>query len=128
MDENKLIDIKMQLRWSYKLMGEVMDLSHQLADALDRSDQVAVRMLLGMRNEPIEKLVAAKNAVQELLEDMEPRQAQHTRDILNGAPARYEQEKELAAQTAANDRLLKQLQEIDKRLNLKLTHEESIYS
>lgn len=128
MDQKKLTDIHMQTRRIYKLLGEVMDLSQQLADVLDRNDQVAVSMLLGMRNEPIEKLTATKEAIQQLLEDMQPEQARRVRDILNGAPAQCEEEAGLAAQAATNNRLLQQVQEFDKRLNLKITHEQSIYS
>ncbi len=128
MDQKKLTDIYVQTRRIYNLLGEVMDLSRQLADVLDRNDQVAVSMLLGMRNEPIEKLAATREAILQQLEDMEPEQSRRIRAVLNGAPAQREEEAGLAAQAAANDRLLKQVQELDKRLNLKITHEQSVYS
>ena len=42
------------------LLNEVLDLSRQIAQALDRNDQVAVEMLIAMRQEPITKLEEAK--------------------------------------------------------------------
>ena len=53
------------------LLNEVLDLSRQIAQALDRNDQVAVEMLIAMRQEPITKLEEAKQALQEQGEDLE---------------------------------------------------------
>ena len=52
------------------LLNEVLDLSRQIAQALDRNDQVAVEMLIAMRQEPITKLEEAKQALQEQGEDL----------------------------------------------------------
>ena len=52
------------------LLNEVLDLSRQIAQALDRNDQVAVEMLIAMRQEPITKLEEAKQALREQGEDL----------------------------------------------------------
>lgn len=127
MDQKQLIDIQAQTKRIYNLLGEVLDLSQQLADALDRNDQVTMSMLLSMRGEPIEKLALARDTIWQQLEDMEMEPAQRMRAILNGAPAQTEQERGLADQVASNNRLLKRVQALDQQLNRKITHEESVY-
>ena len=48
------------------LLNEVLDLSRQIAEAVDRSDPVSVQMLVAMRQDPINKLQAAEQALKEL--------------------------------------------------------------
>ncbi len=127
LDPKKLVDVHIQTRRIYNLLGEVLDLSQQLADVLDRNDQVAVTMLLGMRGEPIEKLAQARDAIFQQLNSMDPEQAQRMRALLNGAPAQTEQERGIAEQVRSNARLLERVQALDRQLNLKITHEESVY-
>ena len=38
----------------YTLLNEAFDISKQLAEAIERGDQVAIRILLSMRREPLE--------------------------------------------------------------------------
>lgn len=128
MDQKKLTDIHVQIRRIYNLLGEVLDLSQQLASSLDRNDQVAMSMLLGMRNEPIERMQMAKEAIHQQLNDMPANEAEQMRALLNGAPPQNSQEEGLAAQVAANERLLKQVQTLDRQINLKIAHEQSVYS
>ena len=48
MEASKLLDAQVQTKRIYNLLSEVMDLSQQLGQAMDRNDEVAARMLLAM--------------------------------------------------------------------------------
>jgi hypothetical protein len=48
-------------------------------------------------------------------------------ELLNGAAAKVQEETGLANQVGANARLLRQVVEIDERINRKLTRDKSVY-
>ena len=49
----------------YTLLNEAFDISKQLAEAIERGDQVAIRILLSMRREPLENLRKVRHALEE---------------------------------------------------------------
>ena len=65
MTKGDWLDLTVLERKKYNQLSEVMDLSQQMAEALDRNDQVSVRMLLFMRQDPILQLEELKRAVLE---------------------------------------------------------------
>ena len=60
MEQSVILKAHVQVKRIYSLLTEVMDLSKQLAEALDRNDQVTVRMLIAMRGEPVNTLDIAR--------------------------------------------------------------------
>ncbi len=127
MDASTLMDAHVQAKRVYNLLNEVMDISRQMAEAMDRDDQVAIQMLVSMREEPVRKLRLARRALEEQRDALEPETARRLSQLLNGAEAESEMEQPLTAQIGANRRLLSQVLELDQILNRKLTREESIY-
>ncbi|MCI9647885.1 hypothetical protein [Oscillibacter sp.] len=127
MEASILLDAHVQAKRIYNLLNEVMDVSRQMAEAVDRDDQVAIQMLVSMREEPVRKLQRARRALEEQRNALEPETAQRLSRLLNGEAAETEAEAPLAAQVGANRRLLEQVLELDRVLNRKLTREESIY-
>lgn len=127
MEASALMDAHVQTKRIYNLLNEIMDLSRQMAEAMDRDDQVAIQMLVSMREEPVRKLRLARQALVEQKEALDPASADRLAQLLNGAEAKAEPEAPLAAQVGANRRLLEQILELDRVLNRKLTREESIY-
>ena len=128
MAEIKWLDALVQLRRMYSLLGETEDLSQQLAEALDRDDQVMVQMVLDMREEPVRGLHTAKEVLIQQVAAMADREdADRLRALLNGAAAQREEERLIADQVAANERLLRRVQDLDRVLNEKITREQSIY-
>ena len=49
----------------YALLNEAFDISKQLAEAIERGDQVTIRILLSMRREPLESLRRIRRALEE---------------------------------------------------------------
>lgn len=127
MEASTLLDAQVQTKRIYGLLNEVMDLSRQLAEAVDRNDQVAIQMLVSMREEPVRRLRQARQALKEQRDALEPETARRLSQLLNGEAAETEAEAPLAAQVGINRRLLEQVLELDRVLNRKVTREESIY-
>lgn len=127
MEASTLLDAHVQAKRIYNLLNEVMDVSRQMAEAMDRDDQVAIQMLVSMREEPVHRLRQARRALKEQRDALEPEAALRLTQLLNGEEAETEAEAPLAAQIGANRRLLEQVLELDRVLNRKLTREESIY-
>lgn len=128
MEQAKLLDTHVQLRRIYNLLGEVLDLSRQLADALDRNDSVSAQMLLAMRGEPISQAALARENILRQLNALPEQDAAHLRALLNGGSSEDPAEKALAEQAAANERLLKQVQELDRGLSMKIARGDSAYN
>lgn len=59
----------------YALLNEAFDISKQLAEAIERGDQVTIRILLSMRREPLESLHRIRRALEEQRDALAPAQA-----------------------------------------------------
>ena len=111
----------------YALLVEGLDLTRQLADAVDRGDPVAMRLVLSMRAEPVEKLRSVRQLLEEQKNALPAEDSVRLAALLNGEAAQRAEEGPLAEQVAANRRLLTQLFEMDKVVSLKLGNDESYY-
>ena len=111
------------------LFHEIMDITTQMGTALDRRDEVSVKMLIAMRAEPIERLTIADRALREHLTQLDAEEAQRIRAILNGdeASAVEPLEQILAGQASMNIRSHSKLMELDKVINRKIAQDKSIY-
>ena len=127
MEASILLDAHVQAKRIYNLLNEVMDVSRQMAEAVDRDDQVAIQMLVSMREEPVRKLQRARRALEEQRNALEPETAQRLSRLLNGEAAETEAEAPLAAQVGANRRLLEQVVELDRRTSVRMAGEQSFY-
>ena len=63
MEAPALMDAHVQLKRIYTALNEALDLTRQLADAVDRDDQISAQMLISMRQEPTDKLARAQQAL-----------------------------------------------------------------
>lgn len=131
MDEKTIMDVLVQMKRIGNLLNEVEDLTQQLAQSIDRNDQVSASMLIGMRAEPLAKMQSADRAVRELLEAVsDPEAAEALSAMLNGGqPAQASERTQvmLCEQVAANRRRLKHIMEIDRVLNQRIGREQSAY-
>ncbi len=129
MEQKILMDALVEMKRTGNLLNEVHDLSRELAEAIDRNDQVSVEMLIAMRQEPINKLEESDQLLREQLYSL-PDAADIARlaALLNGTAEPAEDERMLTDQVAANRRKLDQILALDKQLNLKMGREKSVYS
>ena len=129
MKDNDMMDALVQVKRIGALLNEVLDTSRQLADGVDRGDQVSIQLLVAMREEPIRKLQTADKVLRCQLDTLPEEDARRLAGLLNGEmEGNGGQETMLASQAAANRRILKQVLELDEVLNKKLTHEQSVYN
>ena len=131
MTEKAVMDALVQMKRTGNLLNEMEDLTCQMGEAIDRNDQVSLEMLITMREEPLGRLQEADQAVRDQLELLEDKlEAAQLASMLNGGPPadpdkRVQQQ--LCEQVAANNRHLKRIMELDRRLNERLARENSVY-
>lgn len=128
MEASALLDAHVQLKRMYAALSEALDLTRQLADAVDRDDRVAVQMLVSMRQEPTDKLAGAQQALEQQRKALSPGDADRLAALLRGEDALTEEEEPLAGQVGVNRRILRQLVDLDQVVNRKLTRDKSIYN
>lgn len=127
MEMSALLNAHVQLKRAYTALNEALDLTRQLAEAVDRDDQLTVQMLVSMRQEPTDKLFRANQALDQQRRDLSEADAGRLSALLKGAAAETEEEEPLVSQVGLNQRTLKQLVDLDRVVNRKLTREKSIY-
>lgn len=127
MEASALMDAHVQLKRIYTALNEALDVTRQMADAVDRNDEIALQLLVSMRQEPTDKLAGAHQALAQQGEMLPAADAARLAALLKGGPAETEAETPLAAQVSANQRVLKQLVELDQVINRKLAREKSVY-
>ena len=122
-----LLDLQVLERKKYNLLNDVMDLSQQLATAMDRNDQVSVRMLVAMRQEPLTQLEEVKHNLSRRLLEFSPDDQDLAHRLLQGEAGSSPREQAVADQSNVNRRLLERIIELDRRLNHRLTGDKSSY-
>lgn len=129
MDEKLLMDALVHMKRMGNLLNEIHDLSRELAGALERNDQVSAEMLIAMRQDPINQMEETDQALRDRLYSVQDAgERAHLAGLLNGTAQPEPVEQMLAEQVAANRRRLSQVLELDKRLNLRMAREKSVYS
>ena len=123
----QLLDAQVQEKRRYALLSELFDLTRQLAEAVDRSDEVTIQMLLSIREEPLAQMRQVEENLIRQRAALAEEDGRRLEELLSGAPARRQEENALSEQVGANRRLLGQLVELDKRINKKVTREKSVY-
>ena len=109
-------------------LNEAMGITRELAEAVEREDQVSVRLLLSSRQMPLlelQELDAAMDLKRCELSGAD--EAAFDRLVTRRGAAEDPAEQELADQLARNRRVLEQLTELDRRVSEKLCRERSIY-
>ena len=131
MEEKTVMDALVQMKRTGNLLNELLDLTRQLGESIDRNDQVSTQMLIAMREEPLGKLQAADKALREQMEALDAREeAGQLAAILNGGGAGDDAGRTvemLCDQVALNRRRLKQVTDLDRVLNQRIARGKSAY-
>ncbi len=128
MEASALLDAHVQLKRAYTALNEALDLTRQLADAVDRNDEITIQMLVSMRQEPTTKLAGAYQALDQQKAALNEADRARLTALLDGAAAGEAPEEPLANQVGLNRRVLKQLVDLDRVVNQKVARDKSIYS
>ena len=115
-------------RKALRKLNEALGITRELAEAVEREDQVSVRLLLSSRQMPLlelQELDAAMDLKRCELSGAD--EAAFDRLVTRRGAAEDPAEQELAEQLARNRRVLEQLTQLDRRVSEKLCRERSIY-
>ena len=123
----QLLDAQVQEKRRYALLSELFDLTKQLAEAVDRNDEVTIQMLLSMREGPLAQMRQVEENLTRQRSSLSEEDGRRLAELLSGAQAQRQEENALSGQVGTNRRLLGQLVELDKRGNKKVTRENSGY-
>ena len=123
----QLLDAQVQEKRRYALLSELFDLTKQLAEAVDRNDEVTIQMLLSMREGPLAQMRQVEENLTRQRASLSEEDGRRLEELLSGAQAQRQEENALSGQEGTNRRLLGQLVELDKRVNKKVTREMSVY-
>lgn len=123
-------EIQILLQQKLREMRELTELSTltaELASAIDRKDDVSIKLTLAMRQEPLLRLEEIRSLIERWLASLPQEKAIHMAELLNGGEAETPEEKPLQQQITANYRMMAQIQELDKRISLRSVGRHSFY-
>ena len=127
MTGSEWMDLTVLERKKYNYLGEVLDLTQQLAESLERSDQVSARMILAMRQDPILHLGEIDQACQARLQALAQEDQDRAAALRKGAEAHSSEERTFLEQAGRPRRLLERVVELDRRVSLRMAGENSFY-
>ena len=128
MNASDWLDLTVLERKKYNYLNETLDLTQQIGSALDHNDQISLKMLLAMRQEPIMYLEELKQTIQARRQDLPPEDQERVQALLSGASPRTQEESTFIQQAATVVRLLQRVIELDRAVNLRLTGSSSVYN
>ena len=128
MNASDWLDLTVLERKKYNYLNETLDLTQQIGSALDHNDQISLKMLLAMRQEPIMYLEELKQTIQARRQDLPPEDQERVQALHSGASPRTQEESTFIQQAATVVRLLQRVMELDRAVNLRLTGSSSVYN
>jgi len=127
MNSSEWMDLTVLERKKYNFLSETQDLTKQLAEALDRNDPVAARMLLAMRQEPILHLEEVDSAGKARRESLPGEDRERVTALLGGTEPQSGDERVFQEQAQKTRRLLERVVEMDRRVSLRMAGSSSFY-
>ena len=94
---------------------------------MDRNDDVSLRLVVAMRQEPILGLEEVKRAIDNKLERLTPEERERVLELSGGAVPDGEGETAYFNQAGSARRLLERVLELDRRLNRRMAGQDSFY-
>lgn len=129
MEQEALNLLIVQQKKKYLQLNEIMDTTVQLAEALSRDDEISVRMLIAMRETPVQEVMDTEARIRRLLSQALLDDGEHLRRLMrgNGMEPPKPGEEALDEVSQKNYRLLSRIVALDKPLNLKIGKDQSFY-
>ena len=116
-------------RKCYAALTEVMELTQDLSDAVQRQDQVTVQMFLSMRQEPINQLKEYRSLQRKRCASLPEEESAALWKVLTGNGADGTgQLQDLEKVVGQNQSLLERIQQADRQVSVSLGGKKSFYS
>ena len=127
MTKDDWLELTVLERKKYNYLVELQDLTGQLAENLDRNDQVSVRMLVAMRQDPVRLLAEVDNSGKIRLAALSEEDRRRAGELLKDGQPRDDGERIFLEQAQKTRRLLEQVVAMDRRVSMKMAGENSFY-
>ncbi len=128
MTKSDWMDLTVLERKKYNCLSEVLGLSQQLGEAMDRNDDVSVRMLVAMRQDPIRQLAEVDSSEKARLNALTEEDRSRAEALRRGEQSPGEDgERIFLEQAGKTRRLLEQVVELDRRTSVRMAGEQSFY-
>ncbi len=127
MTKDDWLELTVLERKKYNYLVEFQDLTGQLAENLDRNDQVSVRMLVAMRQDPVRLLAEVDNSGKIRLAALSEEDRRRAGELLKEGQPRDDGERIFLEQAQKTRRLLEQVVAMDRRVSMKMAGENSFY-
>ena len=128
MTKNDWLELTVLERKKYNCLLEVEDITRQLAEALDRNDQVAAQMLVALRQDPLLQLEEVDRGEKQRRAALSEEDRDRVQAVLREKEARYDGESVFLEQADKTRKLLERVVELDRRISLRLAGDHSFYS
>ncbi|MCI8556231.1 MAG: hypothetical protein HFI19_00430 [Lachnospiraceae bacterium] len=130
-DQELWTELLKQMHRRYQAVDEVFRQTKEIADALSRDDRMAAQMLLGMRQEELDRLTESKEKIYLLLECADQQERTEILNLLEGKckaslEASFEEKKigEIGENIRRN---LEKIVALDRMISVKLAGKDSFY-
>ena len=127
MTKSDWLELTVLERRKYNFLTELEDVTRQLAEAMDRNDQVSVQMLVAMRQDPLLQLEEVDRGEKHRKAALPDEDQDRIRALLQEQVPRYEGEDVFLDQAGKTRRLLERVVELDRRVNLRMAGDQSFY-
>ena len=127
MTQNDWLELTVLEKKKYNHLVEVQDVTRQLAEGLDRNDQVSVRMLVAMRHDPIRLLAEVDDSGKMRVAAMPEEDQERVRELAGGAEPQDDGERVFQEQASKTRRLLEQVVSLDQRVSVRMAGDNSFY-
>lgn len=127
MTKNDWLELTVLERKKYNCLLEVEDVTRQLAQALDRNDQVAAQMLVALRQDPLLQLEEVDRGEKQRKASLPAEDQDRLQVLLRDQQARYDGESAFLEQAGKTRKLLERVVELDRRISLRVAGDHSFY-
>lgn len=127
MNQQTITEAHGTCRSMYTALSELLELTTELAEAIQRQDQVSVQLFLSMRQEPLDRLQVCDTSLRRLCSLLPPAEGAQLRQVLNGQSGGTAATQGLEQTVRQNRRLLEQITRIDERINRRMGGKNSFY-
>lgn len=127
MNEQTITEAHGACRRIYTALTELLELTNELSEAIQRQDQVSVQLFLSMRQEPLEQLRVYDARLRRLCSLLPQAEGAQLRQVLNGQSGGTAATQGLEQTVRQNRQLLEQITRIDERINRRMGGKKSFY-
>jgi len=130
MEDSMLVEILKEMQKKYMCIVEIERITREMGDVLSRNDRESVQMLLGMRQDEMNKADVCIRNIEYLLSALSPEDSNQVRAWLNGDEDRNP-DSPMAAKLVEKGKsiklALKRTIEADRHISMRLSGKDSDY-